>query len=68
MSEFDARLQELELQFMEQGRVIEDLSTVVAAQQKELQALTKLVAYLRDKVVATPTLEDAAADDKPPHY
>lgn len=66
--ELAARVQELEIRFSEQQRLLQDLSDVIVAQERTLDALRIVVARLKDKVVSTPGLADADGDDKPPHY
>jgi len=63
------RITELELRFTEQERLLQELSGVLFAQQRELDALRAQVAHLEKKVGAEPGLVDPAADrDPPPHY
>jgi SlyX protein len=66
--ELGARVQELELRFMEQQHLIDELSGVVFEQQRVIDGLTKRVQRLADKVGGAPGLVDANADEKPPHY
>lgn len=61
------RVQELELRFMAQQRLIEELSDVVAEQAKQIDALERALRRLRDKL-PEPGLVDAESDEKPPHY
>lgn len=64
----DERLDELELRFMEQQRLLEDLSGVIYAQQQQLDLAHARLAQLEKKVSSEPGLVDARADEKPPHY
>jgi SlyX protein len=65
----EERITELELRFTEQERLLQDLSGVLFAQQKELEALRAQVAYLEKKLQAEPGLVDPTTDkDPPPHY
>lgn len=66
MAYVSARLTELELKYMRLERTVEELSGVVADQQKTIDALVKelntATARLRDMG------QDAQAAEKPPHY
>ena len=66
MAYVSARLTELELKYMRLERHVEELSSVVAEQQKTIDALVKeltsATARLRDLG------QDAAPAEKPPHY
>lgn len=64
----DARLAELELKFMQQEQLLEELSQVLYGQQRELDQLKQTVAALEQKLSAEPGLVDAKGDDRPPHY
>jgi len=65
----EERITELELRFTEQERLIQELSGVLFAQQKEMDALRVRVASLEKKLQAEPGLVDPSADkDPPPHY
>lgn len=68
-SELASRIQELELRSMEQQRLLDELSTVLFAQQRALDGVTQQMRRLGDKIAAAePGSVDAQADDKPPHY
>ncbi len=54
----EQRLTDLEIRYMKLEREFEELSTVVAAQQKVIDAL---VAHVRENPAPT-------EDEKPPHY
>ena len=66
MAYVSARLTELELKYMRLERTVEELSTVVAAQQKTIDALVLELraasSRLRDIGEAAPPAEN------PPHY
>jgi len=64
----EERVAELELRFLEQERLLQELSGVVFAQQRELDALRAEVSRLGKKLQAEPGLVDAAEKDPPPHY
>ena len=63
-----ARIDELESRFTHQERLVNELSEVIWSQQKQLDALQKLVGQLEQKLSADPGLVDGKADEKPPHY
>jgi uncharacterized coiled-coil protein SlyX len=66
MAYVSARLTELELKYMRLERHVEELSSVVAEQQKTIDAL---VAELRTTVARLRDMGDAVpAGEKPPHY
>ncbi|HEX4517100.1 MAG TPA: SlyX family protein [Polyangiaceae bacterium] len=66
MAYVSARLTELELKYMRLERTVEELSGVVADQQKTIDMLVKELtatsARLRDMG------QEAPSGDKPPHY
>ena len=61
----ERRIIDLELKFMEQSRLLEEISHVLFAQQKLVDALTqrldRLEGRLRD-------MGDAVPNEPPPHY
>lgn len=63
----EKRIIELELRFMEQQRVLEELSKTIYLQERAINALANKLERLNQKV-ATPGTVEAAADEKPPHY
>ncbi len=65
MAYVSARLTELELKIMHLERTVEQLSTVVADQQKTIDAL---VGELRNTTARLRDLGEAVPGDKPPHY
>ena len=64
----EERLKELELRYTEQQAFVQELSEVVYAQQRQIDALNARLAVLAKKLEAEPGLVDAKADEKPPHY
>lgn len=62
------RLAELELRFTEQQHQLEELSSVVYAQQRQLDAMLAHVRIMEKKLEAEPGLVEARGDEKPPHY
>jgi SlyX protein len=67
-SPLEERVTELELRFMEQERLLRELSDVMFAQQRELDGLRKQVVNLEKKLQAEPGLVDATEKERPPHY
>jgi uncharacterized coiled-coil protein SlyX len=67
-NELDTRVQELELRSMEQQRIIDELSDVVFAHQRLLDALKQALDRLAQKTSAEPGLVDPDPTEKPPHY
>jgi uncharacterized coiled-coil protein SlyX len=61
----DSRLVDLELRFMKLERFAQELSDVVAEQQRQIEALTLETRRLRERVLQE---EPAASNDRPPHY
>ena len=61
----EERLIELELRSSEQQRLLEDLSSVLHAQQQELDKLRAEVKSLRARLEDTPEIGPA---EKPPHF
>lgn len=64
----ESRLDELELRYTEQQAMLQDLSEMVYAQQKALDALRAEVSFLRKRLAEEPGMVDAVADERPPHY
>lgn len=62
------RVDELEMRFMEQQRLLEELSTVLYAQQRTMDLAFSRVEQLEKKLASEPGLVDARADERPPHY
>lgn len=62
------RLIELELRYMALERVVDELSGVVAAQQKVIDALQADVTQLNAKSHGFSVSERTPEDDRPPHY
>jgi len=66
MAYVSARLTELELKYMRLERTVEQLSDIIAEQQKTIDTLVKeltaTTARLRDMG------QEAGAAEKPPHY
>jgi uncharacterized coiled-coil protein SlyX len=65
MSEPDPERVSLELRIMKLERFVQELSDVVVAQGRSIEALTREVGKLRGVVE---TGEEAAGNEPPPHY
>lgn len=61
----ERRLVALELKFMHQERLLEELSGVLAEQQKEIARLTAELGALRERLRAA---EEPVPNEPPPHY
>ena len=61
----DRRLVDLELRFMKLERYAQELSDVVADQQRRIDALVAETQRLRERSAQG---EPAAGNDRPPHY
>ena len=64
----EARFIELELRYMQQAELLQQLSDVMYAQQQELTALRTEVDLLKRKLEGEPGLVDAKQQERPPHY
>lgn len=64
----EARFIELELRYMQQADLLQQLSDVLYAQQQELAALRVEVEALKRKLEGEPGLVDAKQQERPPHY
>jgi SlyX protein len=64
----EARFIELELRYMQQADLLQQLSDVLYAQQQELNALRLEVEALKRKLEGEPGLVDAKQQERPPHY
>ncbi len=69
-SDLAARIDELEIRLAHQDQVIEDLNAVISRQWSELEAVSRQLAKLGDRinVVETHSGEAAPAEPPPPHY
>ncbi len=64
----ESRLMELELRYMQQAELLQQLSDVLYTQQKSLDALKAEVEQLKSKLAGDPGLVDAKQHERPPHY
>ncbi|WP_309897395.1 SlyX family protein [Archangium sp.] len=66
--EDESRIVELELRYMQQQELLQELSEVLYAQRRELDALKLELALVKKKLEGEPGLVDARQQEKPPHY
>jgi SlyX protein len=66
--EDESRIVELELRYMQQQELLQELSEVLYAQRRELDALKAELELVKKKVEGEPGLVDARQQEKPPHY
>ncbi|WP_224247573.1 SlyX family protein [Hyalangium gracile] len=64
----ESRLIELELRYMQQSELLQQLSDVLYAQQQALDTLRAEVESLKRKLEGEPGLVDARQQERPPHY
>lgn len=64
----EKRIAELELRYMQQQDLLQELSDVLYDQQKTLSALKAEVEALKQKLAGDPGLVDARQQERPPHY
>jgi SlyX protein len=64
----ESRLIELELRYMQQAELLQQLSNVLYAQQQAMDALKAEVDLLKRKLEGDPGLVDARQQERPPHY
>ncbi len=68
-NDLEQRLVEIEQRLSYAERTAEDLSVVVAAQARDLQALGQKIATLNKRLEDAASWEPSSQDDKPPpHY
>ncbi|AEI63854.1 SlyX family protein [Corallococcus macrosporus] len=64
----EKRIAELEIRYMHQQELLQELSGVLYEQQKVIDQLRAEVERLKQKLEAEPGLVDARQDERPPHY
>lgn len=64
----EKRITELELRYMQQQDLLQELSEVLYDQQKVIAALRAEVEVLKQKLAGDPGLVDARQQERPPHY
>ncbi|MET0405916.1 MAG: SlyX family protein [Cystobacter sp.] len=68
MMDDEPRIVELELRYMQQQELLQELSEVLYEQGRELEALRTEVLRMKKKLEGEPGLVDARQQEKPPHY
>ncbi len=66
-ADLERRIVDLELRYMQQERLTEELNQVIVAQQRAIDRLTVEIRTLREQLLSDPaaTLKD---EPPPPHY
>lgn len=64
----EKRLAELEIRYMQQQELLQELSDVLYQQQKLIDGLRLEVEHLKQKLEAEPGLVEAQRQERPPHY
>ncbi|MCP3142915.1 SlyX family protein [Pyxidicoccus xibeiensis] len=64
----EKRIAELELRYMQQQDMLQELSTVLYEQEKLIATLRAEVEVLKQKLEGDPGLVDARQQERPPHY
>ena len=65
----EERITDLEIRFMHQSRLLEELNELVYEQQQSLERLEKEVKQLREQMRdIMPSTVTSLADEPPPHY
>jgi SlyX protein len=63
--ELEKRIIDLELRFMRQERLVDDLNDVIVEQRREIDRLLAEVKALREQILAG---VEAVTNERPPHY
>ena len=66
--ELGARLDALESRMMYQDETIEQLNATITAQWKQIDALTRQLAALTERLQEAEANAPAPANERPPHY
>ena len=66
--DLEQRVVELELKFMEQSELLQQLNEALVSQQRELDFARRALEQLAKKVEILPGQVDASTNEKPPHY
>jgi SlyX protein len=62
------RLEDIEIKYLYLQKTVDELSSVVIEQQKEIRELRHLVTLLGRKLRDVAAMPPFEADEKPPHY
>jgi uncharacterized coiled-coil protein SlyX len=68
MSDLSERVDALEARIAYQDDTIETLNATITEQWKQLDALTRQVAALNDRLQETEARSPGPANERPPHY
>lgn len=68
MDAAEDRLTELEIRFMHQQETLQELSDVLYAQQRLIDALKAELEVVKKKLEGEPGIVDARQQERPPHY
>jgi uncharacterized coiled-coil protein SlyX len=68
MSELSERVDALEARIAYQDDTIETLNATITEQWKQIDALTRQVAALNDRLQETEARSPGPANERPPHY
>jgi SlyX protein len=68
MSELSERVDALEARIAYQDDTIETLNATITEQWKQIDALTRQVAALNDRLHETEARSPGPANERPPHY
>jgi SlyX protein len=68
LKEIGDRIDRLEVRLMFQDDTIETLNQTITAQWREIEALTRQVAALSERLKAAEANAPAPANEPPPHY
>lgn len=66
--ELNARIDALEVRLTYQDETIEQLNQTIAAQWKQIDALTRQLAALTERLQEAEANAPAPANERPPHY
>jgi SlyX protein len=66
--ELSERIDALESRLMYQDETIEQLNTTITAQWKQIDALTRQLAALNERLQQAEANAPAPANERPPHY
>ena len=67
-TKLNARIDALEVRLTYQDETIETLNQTITAQWKQIDALTRQIAELRDRLQDAERLGPGPANEPPPHY
>ena len=67
-TKLNARIDALEVRLTYQDETIETLNQTITAQWKQIDALTRQIAELRDRLQDAERLAPGPSNERPPHY